>query len=117
MFTLQFTACMYAGDVSQTKTIIPTEQRVLKSLSRRSSQSLSRRSSHQRCSVRKGVLRNFAKFTTKHLHQSLFFNKVAGLRRQVLAFLQNTSGRLLQKPGLSDSGSSDSNPDLSNQRQ
>ena len=27
----------------------------------------------------KGVLRNFVKFTTKHLGQSLFFNKVAGL--------------------------------------
>ena len=29
----------------------------------------------------KGVLRNFAKFTGKHLCQSLFFNKVAGLLR------------------------------------
>ena len=29
----------------------------------------------QRCSVRKGVLRNFAKFTGKYLCQSLFFNK------------------------------------------
>ena len=28
----------------------------------------------------KGVLRNFAKFTGKHLCQSLFFNKVAGLK-------------------------------------
>ena len=35
------------------------------------------RSSHRRCSVRKGVLRNFAKFTGKHLCQSLFFYKVA----------------------------------------
>ena len=33
----------------------------------------------QRCSVRKGILRNFAKLTGKHLCQSLFFNKVAGL--------------------------------------
>ena len=32
------------------------------------------RSSHQRCSMKKGVLRNFAKFTGKHLCQSLFFN-------------------------------------------
>ena len=32
-------------------------------------------SSHQRCSVRKGIFRNFAKFTGKHLCQSLFFNK------------------------------------------
>ena len=31
------------------------------------------------CSLRKGILRNFAKFTGKHLCQSLFFNKVAGL--------------------------------------
>ena len=29
---------------------------------------------------KKGALRNFTKFTGKHLHQSLFFNKVAGLR-------------------------------------
>ena len=37
------------------------------------------RSSHQRCSMEKGVLRNFTKFTGKHLCQSFFFNKVAGL--------------------------------------
>ena len=30
------------------------------------------RSSHQRCSVKKGVLKNFEKFTGKHLCQSLF---------------------------------------------
>ena len=33
------------------------------------------RSSHWRCSVRKGVLRNSAKFTGKHLCQSLLFKK------------------------------------------
>ena len=38
------------------------------------------RSSHRRCSVKKGVLRNFAKFTEKHLCQRVFFNKVAGRR-------------------------------------
>ena len=73
------------------------------------------RSSHRRCSVRKGVLRNFALFTGKYQCQRLFFNKVAGLRPVTLAkkrlwhrcfsanfatflrtpFLQNTSGRLL----------------------
>ena len=77
------------------------------------------RSSHRRCSVRKGVLGNFAKFTGKHLCQSLFFNKVAGLRLATLLkkrlwhrcfpvnfakflrtpFLQNTSRRLLLKVG------------------
>ena len=72
------------------------------------------RSSHRRGSVRKCVFRNFAKFTGKHLCQSLFFNKVAVLRPATLlkkrlwhrcfpvkfaiflrtTFLQNTSGRL-----------------------
>ena len=33
------------------------------------------RSSHQRCSIKKGVVRNFSKFTGKHLCHSLFFNK------------------------------------------
>ena len=37
-------------------------------------------SGHWKCSVKKGVLRNFAKFTGKHLCQRLLFNKVAGLR-------------------------------------
>ena len=75
------------------------------------------RSSHRRCSVEKGVLRNFAKFTGKHLCQRLFFNKVAGLRPATLLkkklwhwcfsvnfakfvrapFLQNTSRRLVLK--------------------
>ena len=64
---------------------------------------------------RKGVLRNFAKFTEKHLRQSLSLHKVAGLRSATLLkkrlwhkcfsvnfakflrtpFLQNTSRRLL----------------------
>ena len=33
---------------------------------------------------KKGVFRNFTKFTGKHLCQSLFFNKVAGLRAATL---------------------------------
>ena len=33
---------------------------------------------------KKGVLKNFAKFTGKHLCQSLFFNKVSGLRPETL---------------------------------
>ena len=67
------------------------------------------------CSIIKGVLRNFAKVTGKHLCQSLFCNKVVGLRPATLLkkrlwhrcfpvnfvkflrrpFLQNTSGQLL----------------------
>ena len=71
------------------------------------------RSSHQRCFLLKGVLWSFAKFTEKHLCQSLFFNKVAGIRPDTLwhrcfpmnfakflrtPFLENTSWRLLLKP-------------------
>ena len=65
--------------------------------------------------MKKGILKNFAKFTGKHLCQSLFFTKVADLRPATLlkkrlwhryfpvnfakflktSFLQNTSRRLL----------------------
>ena len=38
------------------------------------------RSSRREMFCKKGVLRNLAKFTEKHLWQSLFFNKVAGLQ-------------------------------------
>ena len=36
-------------------------------------------SSHRKCSIKKGVPRNFSKFTGQHLCQGFFFNKVAGL--------------------------------------
>ena len=57
------------------------------------------RNIHQKCSMKKDILGNFAKFTGKHLCQSLFFNKVTGLGlyRPLPAkflrtpFLQNTS--------------------------
>ena len=39
----------------------------------------------RRCSVKKVSLKNFTKFTGKHLCQSLFFNKVASLRPETLA--------------------------------
>ena len=42
------------------------------------------RSSHRKCSMKKGVHKNFAKFTGKHLCQSLFFKNVAGFRRATL---------------------------------
>ena len=73
------------------------------------------RSSHQRCSIKKGVLRNFRELIGKHLCQSPFLNKVSGIRPATLfkkglwhrgfpvnfvkflrtPFLQNTSGELL----------------------
>ena len=42
------------------------------------------RSSRLEVFCKKGVLRNLTKFTGKHLCQSLFFNKVAGLRAATL---------------------------------
>ena len=36
------------------------------------------RSSHRRCSVKKGVIGNFANFTGKNQYQRLFFNQVPG---------------------------------------
>ena len=59
------------------------------------------KSSHRWCSVKKGVLRNFARFTGRHLCQSLFFNSwhrcfpvnFAKLLRT--PFQQDTSRRLL----------------------
>ena len=65
------------------------------------------RSSHRRCSIKKGVLRNFTKLTRRHLCWSLFLIKLQALTllKKRLAvnfvkflripFLQNTSGRLL----------------------
>ena len=65
------------------------------------------RSSRRRCSVRKRVLRNFAKFTGKHLCQSHLSLRPATLLKKRLCFpvnfpkfprtpfSQNTSGRLL----------------------
>ena len=64
------------------------------------------RNSHWRCSVRKGVLRNFAKFAGKHLCQSLFWIKLqaSGLNFPVnfakplrTPFLQNPSDRMHQQ--------------------
>ena len=46
------------------------------------------RSSHWRCSVKKYVLKSFTKSTGKHLCQSLFFNKEAGLRSKVCNFIK-----------------------------
>ena len=48
------------------------------------------RNSHQRCSIIKCVLRNFKKFTVKHLCPSLSFNTFAGLRTESL--LKKDSG-------------------------
>ena len=42
------------------------------------------RSSRPEVFCKKSIVRNFTKFTEKHLRQKLFFNKVAGLRPATL---------------------------------
>ena len=49
------------------------------------------RSSHQRFSMEIVVLKNFTKFTEKHLCQNLFFNKVAGLGTFFTEHLRKTA--------------------------
>ena len=39
------------------------------------------RSSHRGCSIKKGVLKHFAKFTGKHLYERLFFKPKLYLKR------------------------------------
>ena len=48
------------------------------------------RSSHLDVFCKKGALRSFSKFTGKHLRQSLFFNKVACLKKIFLEISQNS---------------------------
>ena len=56
------------------------------------------RSSHQRCSIKTGVLRNFAKFTGKHLCQRLFLNTAGFIRIQ--RHKRKILKRILTKLGL-----------------
>ena len=67
------------------------------------------RSSRPEVFCKKSVLRNFTKFTGKHLCQGLFFNKVAGLRAATLlkkrlwhrCFAENF-GKYLRTPFFSE---------------
>ena len=56
----------------------------------------------QRCSVKKGVLENFTKFTGKHLWQSLFFKKVENFSfiEDLRRLLLTSSKHVLQKSSL-----------------
>ena len=49
-------------------------------------QSTNERSSHFEVFFKNSVLKDFAKFTWKHLCQDLFFNKVAGLSSSTLDY-------------------------------
>ena len=68
-------------------------------------ESLHTRSSRLEVFCKKGVVENFAKFTGKHLRQSLFFNKVAGLSPTTLlekrlwhCYFPVNFAKLLRKP-------------------
>ena len=56
---------------------------------------VSNTSSRPEVFCKKGVLSNFTKFTGKHLCQSLFFNKVAGLRRNSYFYVTPKYHRLI----------------------
>ena len=56
------------------------------------------RSSRPEVPCKKGVLRNFAKFTGKHLWQSFFFSKVAGLRNVNFAKFHQKNTFFNRKP-------------------
>ena len=50
------------------------------------------RSSHRRCSIKKGALKSFAKYTGKHLCQSLFFKiKLQAKAFEFCEIFKNTS--------------------------
>ena len=61
-----------------TNELSPVLVKVLKNLTRHDG------SSRPEVFCKKGILTNFAKFAAKHLCQSLFFNKVAGLRPELM---------------------------------
>ena len=104
---------LYKEEISKAQKDVCDFSKSLSTLSR--DRPLLFRSSHQRCSVKVGLLRNFTKFTGKQLSQALFFDKVASLKPATLLkkrlwhmyflvnflkfirtpFLLNTSGRLL----------------------
>ena len=70
-------------------------------------QNFNNRSSHRGCSIKRRVLKNFAKFTRKQQRRSLFFNKVLSLtpaallkkRLQYRCFPENFS-KFLRTPFL-----------------
>ena len=55
-----------------------------------------KRNSHRRCSVKKVVLKSFAKFTGQYLYHSLFFNRDADLSLSTSVFQQIFQRKYLQ---------------------
>ena len=53
------------------------------------------RSSHRSCSMKKTILKSYAKFTEKHLCWSLFLNKVTNLRPAILSQKDSAAGFFL----------------------
>ena len=68
------------------------------------------RSSHSDVFCRRGVLRNIAKFTEKHLRQSLFFNKVGGLRPATLLKRDSGTGIFIEFSEISKKSFFDRTP-------
>ena len=60
--------------------IITTKEKIMRIRKENNENSVPDRSSLLEVFCKEGVLKNFTKFTGKHLCQSLFFNNVAGLQ-------------------------------------
>ena len=72
-----YTTHSYNSENFGRKSLVNDGTFFFRNLKLRNGMSLSiNRSSHWRCSIKKGVLREFAKFTEIRMYQSLFFNQV-----------------------------------------
>ena len=79
------------NDSINIQNIVPMNSKIkLKTTNKKILESLFRRN-QQICSLRKVVLRDFAKFTGKHLCQSVFFNKVSFIKKETLTKLLRTT--------------------------
>ena len=68
------------SNLSTNTIVLKISQKSLKSCTYERACILTSEAVIRKCSVKKGVHRNFAKFTGKLLYQSLFLDKVAGFR-------------------------------------
>ena len=86
-FIVKFVGDIWGAQVGSQisgKPIVMKDLKVFLKDIRKHSPRVFRRSHPQRCSTKKNFLRNFAKFTGKHLCQSLFWKETAALLKKRL---------------------------------
>ena len=76
-FSCLFSICFFLSSISISWGLVTSLRLSLQSLL------IIAEAASRRCSVKKDVLRNFSKFKGKHLYQSHFLNKVAGLKKRL----------------------------------